>query len=228
MANHRRKPCPVGCTCKRHGPHPCKLGCTCSRHLKTRKKCDAGCTCGRHRVQRCDPGCTCSRHRPAWNRYTEEQRAKALDRKRAKNAAYMLQRRLVDPERARREGREQYKRNGRKHNLRWKFGISPGQLAAIRSRQNGCCYLCEESLEQRNVHIDHDRSCCPGDRSCGLCIRGVACQLCNQGIGQFGDDPARMRRVADNLERANAKVRTDKAQLQLAINPQPEPIPSRQ
>lgn len=121
----------------------------------------------------------------------------------------MNERRAADPERARRESREQYKRNGRKHNLKWKFGISPERLSEIRASQGERCYLCEESLGGRKAHIDHDRSCCAGDRSCGLCIRGVACQLCNQGIGQFGDDPARLRKVADNLERANTTVRAN-------------------
>lgn len=125
----------------------------------------------------------------------------------------MLQRRLADPERARREAREQYKRNGRKHNLKWKFGISPQQLAEMRTVQHDCCYLCEGPLEQGKIHIDHDRSCCPDNRSCGKCVRGIACQLCNQGIGQFRDDPDRMRRVADNLERANARLRVGRLTL---------------
>ena len=55
--------------------------------------------------------------------------------------------------------------------------------------------------------VDHDHSCCPGSKTCGKCLRGLACQKCNQGIGQFGDDPDRMRRVADNLEAANCRLR---------------------
>lgn len=206
--NQWRTACPVGCTCKKHGPHPCKPDCTCSRHLKMRKKCERGCTCGRHSGrQRCPPGCTCGRHQAPWNRYTDEERAQARELALAKGRAYMHQRRLSDPERARREAREQYKRNGRKHSLKWKFGISPEQLAEIRAGQGDCCYLCNEPLESNRTHIDHDRSCCSGDRSCGNCVRGIACQLCNQGIGQFRDDPDRMRRVADNLEKANARLR---------------------
>ena len=85
--------------------------------------------------------------------------------------------------------------------------------------QAGCCYLCGEPLEGRATHIDHDRSCCRGNKSCGTCIRGLACQLCNQGVGQFRDDPDRMRRVADNLEMATRRLRDDRPGA--AITPRP-------
>jgi hypothetical protein len=57
------------------------------------------------------------------------------------------------------------------------------------------------------VHIDHDHSCCRGKKSCGTCVRGLACGDCNTGVGLFGDDPERMRRVADSLEMANRRLR---------------------
>jgi hypothetical protein len=117
----------------------------------------------------------------------------------------MRNRRAEDPERARKEARDQYKKNGRKHNLKWKFGITPEQLDALLVRQTGRCYLCEDPLTGV-IHIDHARSCCPGNRSCGQCIRGLTHQKCNQGIGQFNDDPDLMRKVADALEAAQAQL----------------------
>lgn len=166
--------------------------------------CDEGCTCDRHKTQRCAPGCACGRHRAQAHRKVDPEEAR--QRKNAKGREYMRARRAADPETARLKAREQYRKNGRKHNLKYQFRITPEQYAQMIISQEGCCYLCEEQMTGV-IHIDHDRSCCPDKRSCGQCVRGLACQLCNQGIGQFRDDPVRLRRVADNLEKAMLRLR---------------------
>jgi hypothetical protein len=35
-----------------------------------------------------------------------------------------------------------------------------------------------------NVHVDHDHRCCPGDYSCGRCVRGLTHEACNRRLGQ--------------------------------------------
>ena len=47
------------------------------------------------------------------------------------------------------------------------------------------------------LHVDHDHSCCPGQSTCGRCVRGFLCSPCNKGLGHFRD------RI-DNLESAIA------------------------
>lgn len=95
----------------------------------------------------------------------------------------------------------------RKHAKR--HGLSPEDVARLRAEQQDLCYLCERPLpvNSRQVHIDHDHSHCPRDSSCSFCRRGIACQACNTAIGLAGDDPQRLRRMADNLERAQAMAR---------------------
>jgi hypothetical protein len=78
--------------------------------------------------------------------------------------------------------------------------------AAMMEQQNGCCYLCGDPLVEGDVHIDHDHRCCPDDRTCHLCRRGLACGRCNVAIGMARDDPDRLRRLADNLEAARQAV----------------------
>lgn len=102
--------------------------------------------------------------------------------------------------------REKYKKHGRKYHLKSTMGITIEQWNDMLVEQSGRCYLCSEPLTP-DITIDHDHQCCARRGSCGRCIRGLACRQCNQGLGQFKDDPERMRRAADALEAANARVR---------------------
>lgn len=80
--------------------------------------------------------------------------------------------------------------------------------AAMWEAQDGKCYLCGEPLDDpRRVRIDHDHSCCPPNRSCRLCRRGLVHHRCNIAIGYADDDPATLRRMAGALEAAQAAFR---------------------
>lgn len=153
--------------------------------------------------RKCLKGCTCKRHT------SQEFKKLPPEEKRRRETAYMRKyrqaRAAVDPQwvaERKLKKQEENRLRGRKYNLKSKFGLTLGQWEAMLIEQSGRCYLCEEPLTGV-IHVDHDRSCCPDEKSCGSCVRGLADQLCNQGIGQFRDDPERMRRVADNLEAAS-------------------------
>lgn len=70
--------------------------------------------------------------------------------------------------------------------------------------QGGRCYLCADPLF-RGAVIDHDHACCPAGKSCRRCRRGLACQRCNRLIGMVHDQPALLRRIADNLDARMAR-----------------------
>lgn len=170
-----------------------------------RSKCVPGCLCKKHTPApkaKCPEGCTCGRHRPPrkYNWASEED-------ERAYKRLYMKAHRANDPERHRKASREWSQRNPY-----WvKYRMSKDDWETLFADQSGSCYLCGDELvrdSQKSIHVDHDHSCCPNERSCGGCIRGLACSQCNQGIGRFKDDPERMRRVADTLEAANTRVRS--------------------
>lgn len=93
-----------------------------------------------------------------------------------------------------------------------RYRITPEARQQLIDDQDGCCYLCGDQLlleQPRKVHVDHDHSCCSGNTACGKCVRGIACDPCNRGIGYFQDDPGRLERVAENLRAAHARLITE-------------------
>lgn len=70
-------------------------------------------------------------------------------------------------------------------NLLRLFGLTPERFAEMLAEQGGGCAICLVRPEEngKRFAVDHDRLCCPSDKSCGQCIRGVLCSGCNAGIG---------------------------------------------
>lgn len=81
------------------------------------------------------------------------------------------------------------------------------EWARLYDAQNGCCYLCGQTLEgvpQRLIAVDHDHDCCPGGQdtqSCSACRRGLAHAWCNQILGLAGEDMEVLRAIIVNFER---------------------------
>lgn len=79
--------------------------------------------------------------------------------------------------------------------MREVYGLTQEQYDALFESQGRACAICR-TTEAKWV-IDHDHTCCSAGRTghgktCGQCIRGILCDLCNNGLGRFGDDPARV------------------------------------
>ncbi len=84
------------------------------------------------------------------------------------------------------------------HRLRT-YNLSEERFTEMFVSQRGVCAICEKP-PKRNFHIDHDHECCEGTKSCGQCIRGLLCERCNPGLGNFKDNP-------DLLDKAAAYLR---------------------
>lgn len=87
----------------------------------------------------------------------------------------------------------------RKSDLKRKYGLTQEAYDSMISDQNGMCAICLEKPEK--FCVDHDHSCCEGEKSCGKCIRQLLCPSCNLALGNMRDDPQRLRAAADYLER---------------------------
>lgn len=83
-----------------------------------------------------------------------------------------------------------------------KYGLDTEGYKAILAQQGGVCAICSEPNKRAKLYpVDHDHACCPGDESCGNCIRGILCFTCNVRLGVI-ESPW--------LERANEYLRDNR------------------
>lgn len=81
--------------------------------------------------------------------------------------------------------------------LKHKYGLTVSEFEEMEDAQGGRCAICGKTPSR--LHIDHDHKCCPGEKSCGECIRGLLCGVCNRSLGGFQDDPAIIQSALDYL-----------------------------
>lgn len=74
---------------------------------------------------------------------------------------------------------EQKKLSQKKRNIWKKYRL---RLPEYEELTKDGCEICGV---KENLHIDHDHDCCPGEVTCGKCIRGVLCSNHNRGEGYF-------------------------------------------
>jgi hypothetical protein len=58
-------------------------------------------------------------------------------------------------------------------------------IAEFVERSKNGCQICHAQPTERNLHVDHDHACCPSNKSCGKCVRGIVCARCNHLIGKY-------------------------------------------
>lgn len=87
--------------------------------------------------------------------------------------------------------------------IRARYNISVEQYEAMLIAQGYRCAIdgCElENRDERGEYlcVDHDHSCCPGDRSCGRCVRALLCSRHNMNVGivEHMDMPALLKYLA--------------------------------
>ena len=90
----------------------------------------------------------------------------------------------------------------RSHMIRRRYNMTLEEYDVIVKAQGGTCALCDsDDPGMGNVcfSIDHDHSCCPGNFSCGKCVRGLLCQPCNLTLGLFREDAERLARMSGRV-----------------------------
>jgi hypothetical protein len=86
------------------------------------------------------------------------------------------------------------------------YKLTPAMVIAILEEQDGCA-ICHspEPLAKHGWTVDHDHACCPGQYTCGKCVRGVLCQMCNVGLGSFRDSQEFLMQAVKYLANAGGE-----------------------
>ncbi len=110
-------------------------------------------------------------------------------------------------ERMRLENPEQFEKIKRQNNVykknaylrdpeksRWetiykKYKMTKAMYEGLLESQNGVCAICKGLPNRKFLAVDHDHSCCPTEKTCGECIRGLLCGSCNSFLGRVNDNP---------------------------------------
>lgn len=68
----------------------------------------------------------------------------------------------------------------KKANLKRYYGITPAEFDALYKKQNGVCAICSGKSDNKQLAVDHNHLT-------GT-VRGLLCERCNTGLGQFKDN----------------------------------------
>jgi hypothetical protein len=97
-------------------------------------------------------------------------------------------------EEIRRKQREYGKTEEGRHNLwlsqiRCYFKLEESDYLDLLDKQGGGCGICgskgEGSKKLDFLCVDHDHKCCNKRKTCGDCVRGLLCGLCNLRLGML-------------------------------------------
>lgn len=144
-------------------------------------------------------------------------------RKKNKDKIQARQRQWVEKNRehVREQGKQRYLENKDRQAdqmMRRRVNMTLQQYTDMLASQGGGCAICGTTESRKGTKtirfsVDHDRTCCPADTSCGNCVRGLLCNHCNVGIGHLRDDIALLEAAISYLKehRENAALRESEA-----------------
>jgi len=89
-------------------------------------------------------------------------------------------------------------------------------MAYVEMSELGCHNAACQEAEW--LQVDHDHSCCPGETSCGKCVRGLLCSKCNS-LAVFADRLALGDAVASGIAQHISKGRLSLPEFKNAYSP---------
>lgn len=81
-----------------------------------------------------------------------------------------------------------------------RHGLNEGQRELIAQAQGGCAICGHPEPTAKGWVVDHDHACCPGEKSCPNCRRGIICGYCNSMLGYAFDRVQTLKAAIAYLE----------------------------
>jgi hypothetical protein len=84
-----------------------------------------------------------------------------------------------------------------------KYNLSLDDYHELLKSQDYSCKICngKDTSYRKRLSVDHDHNCCPGEGSCGKCIRGLLCHHCNSGLGNAKDSVEILQKMINYLQK---------------------------
>jgi hypothetical protein len=91
---------------------------------------------------------------------------------------------------------------GRTRTLK-KYGLSLDDYHSLLEDQDFTCKICKRKdvTFRKRLSVDHNHACCPGEGSCGKCIRGLLCHHCNAALGNVQDNIKTLQAMIEYLQK---------------------------
>lgn len=94
---------------------------------------------------------------------------------------------------ASKQWRDRFPEKQRHSHLKTNYGITIDSYDEMFEKQAGSCAVCNDAPTGKRLHVDHDHA--TGK------IRALLCPRCNLALGCTGDDPGKLRALAEYLEK---------------------------
>lgn len=103
-----------------------------------------------------------------------------------------------------RDWQQRSPKNIKNAHLKHSYKLTLDQFNEMLKKQNNGCAVCGKINENGySLYVDHDHSCCPTEKSCGKCVRGLLCNNCNLAIGFLKENVNIFTRCIDYLSKRN-------------------------
>lgn len=86
------------------------------------------------------------------------------------------------------------------YRIKTRFGVTSEKYYEMLESQGGACAGCKRKPNGKKLAIDHDRKCCPENKSCGACVRGLLCSNCNTALGLLREEEETINNLLEYIK----------------------------